>query len=100
MKKTRNIHNYLDMIKISYNTFDNNRSINIKNNKFKKDIFLSLNKGNNNKEDNKNNYSISRYKKETDSRNKDSINVYRGRPNTIFKDRFQKRILFLKKKKN
>lgn len=99
MKKTRNIHNYLDMIKISYNTFGNNRSINIKNNKFKKDIFLSLNKGNNNKEDNKNNYSISRYKKETDSRNKDSINVYRGRPNTIFKDRFQKRILFLKKKK-
>lgn len=92
-KKTRNYQNYLDNIKLSFKTIGNNYTL--KKDKYHKNLFLSIYKENN-KEDINNNYSLSKHKKEIDSRNKDSVNAYRGRPNTIFKDRF-KNMVFPKK---
>ena len=108
-KKTRNILNDLDINKLQYNTINNNYNninYNIKNNF---NIFLSINKDNNkNRNENKslnnnkkeidNNISLNNNKNEVYSRNKDLIKPYRGRPNTLFKDGFQK-MLYSKKKK-
>ena len=108
-KKTRNILNDLDINKLQYNTINNNYNninYNIKNNF---NIFLSINKDNNkNRNENKslnnnkkeidNNISLNNNKNEIYSRNKDLIKPYRGRPNTLFKDGFQK-MLYSKKKK-
>jgi len=108
-KKTRNILNDLDINKLQYNTINNNYNninYNIKNNF---NIFLSINKDNNkNRKENKsfnnnkkeidNNISLNNNKNEIYSRNKDLIKPYRGRPNTLFKDGFQK-MLYSKKKK-
>ena len=106
-KKTRNILNDLDINKLQYNTNNyNNINYNIKNNF---NIFLSINKDNNkNRNENKslnnnkkeidNNISLNNNKNEVYSRNKDLIKPYRGRPNTLFKDGFQK-MLYSKKKK-
>ena len=96
-KKTRNIIDNIDANKFQYNTINNNYNninYNFQNNY---NIFLSINKENNkNKLDN--NLSIPNHKKEIDSRNKDSIKAFKGRPNTILKDSLQK-ILYTKKNK-
>ena len=96
-KKTRNIFDNIDANKFQYNTINNNYNninYNFQNNY---NIFLSINKENNkNKLDN--NLSIPNHKKEIDSRNKDSIKAFKGRPNTILKDSLQK-ILYTKKNK-
>ena len=85
-KITRNIISNIDNKNFSYNTIGNNR----RNDKNHKNIFLPISKGIN-REENKNNFSLSKYKKDAvDSRNKDSIKAYRGRPNTKFKDKYQK----------
>ena len=96
-KKTRNIIDNIDANKFQYNTINNNYNninYNFQNNY---NIFLSINKENNkNKLDN--NLSIPNHKKEIDSRNKDSIKAFKGRPNTILKESLQK-ILYTKKNK-
>ena len=108
-KKTRNVINDMDINKFQYNTINNNFNninYNIKNNF---NIYLSINKENNkNKNENKSlinnkskydkNLSLSNNKKDLNSRNKETIKPYRGRPNTIFKDGFHK-MLYTKKRK-
>ena len=95
IKRTRNNNNYLDDNKFSYNTIGNNQ----RNDKYNKKLFLSINRGNI-KEENKNNFSLLRQKKDIDSRNKDnSINEYKCRPNTLFKDKYY-RMLFFKNNRN
>ena len=107
-KKTRNILNEIDINKLQYNTINNNYNnikYNIKNNF---NIFLSINKDNNkprnenksltNKKEIDNNLSLTNNKNEIYSRNKDLIKPYKGRPNTLFKDGFQK-MLYSKQKK-
>ena len=109
-KKTRNVISD-DINKYQYNTINNNFNninYNIKNNF---NIYLSINKENNNKNKNDNskslinnknkidkNLSLSNNKKDICSRNKETIKPYRGRPNTIFKDGFHK-MLYTKKRK-
>ena len=97
-KKTRNFINNIDINKFNFNTINNNYNninYNIKNNY---NIFLSINKENNNKYTIEDNLSLTNHKNEIDSRNKDNMKAFRGRPNTIFKDGLQQ-ILFIKKNK-
>ena len=96
-KKTRNIIDNIDINKIQYNTINNNYNninYNFQNNY---NIFLSINKDNN-KNKIENNLSMINPKKEIDSRNKESIKAFKGRPNTILKESLQK-ILYTKKNK-
>ena len=84
-KKTRNIIESINMNNLKYNTINNNH-----NNHFLKhfNIYLSLDEGN---KRNKigNNLSLTNHKKEIGIRNKGSTK-FKGRPNTILKDRFQR----------
>ena len=97
-KKTRNIMNFLDNNKISYNTISINQN-NIRNDSFNNNhhqtYLISLNK-NNLKNQIKPNFSLTNQKKNIPSRNKDSSFIFKGRPNTILKDDLHK-ILFMKK---
>ena len=97
-KKTRNIMNFLDNNKISYNTTSINQN-NIRNDSFNNNhhqtYLISLNK-NNLKNQIKPNFSLTNQKKNIPSRNKDSSFIFKGRPNTILKDGLHK-ILFMKK---
>ena len=97
-KKTRNIMNFLDNNKISYNTISINQN-NIRNDSFNNNhhqtYLISLNK-NNLKNQIKPNFSLTNQKKNVPSRNKDSSFIFKGRPNTILKDGLHK-ILFMKK---
>ena len=97
-KKTRNIMNFLDNNKISYNTISINQN-NIRNDSFNNNhhqtYLISLNK-NNLKNQIKPNFSLTNQKKNVPSRNKDSSFIFKGRPNTILKDDLHK-ILFMKK---
>ena len=97
-KKTRNIMNFLDNNKISYNTISINQN-NIRNDSFNNNhhqtYLISLNK-NNLKNQIKPNFSLTNQKKNIPSRNKDSSFIFKGRPNTILKDGLHK-ILFMKK---
>ena len=97
-KKTRNIMNFLDNNKISYNTISINQN-NIRNDSFNNNhhqtYLISLNK-NNLKNQIKPNFSLTNQKKNIPSRNKDSSFIFKGRPNTILKDGLHK-ILFIKK---
>ena len=97
-KKTRNIMNFLDNNKISYNTISINQN-NIRNDSFNNNhhqtYLISLNK-NNLKNQIKPNFSLTNQKKNVPSRNKDSSFIFKGRPNTILKGDLHK-ILFMKK---
>ena len=84
-KKTRNIIESIDINKLKYNTINNNHN-NHFHNHF--NIYLSLDEGN---KRNKigNNLSLTNHKKEINIRKKGSTK-FKGRPNSILKDRFQK----------
>ena len=94
-KKSRNIQSYLDSNKISYNTqLMNNNNLNYNFNIKQQEVNLSVN--NNTKNKLKKNFSIKNQKKMIISRNKDSMLLFKGKPNTILKEGDQDK-LFIKK---
>lgn len=95
-KKSRNIVSYLDSNKVSYNTLSiNNNAIN-KNDSFNyhHQTYISINNKLKNKI--KRHFSIKNQKKMLVSRNKNSLLLFKGRPNTILKEELQN-ILFKRK---
>ena len=97
-KKTRNNINHLDIKKLGLNTISNN--LNKKNDinskvlfTIKNNLMLNQNKSKSkskSKSKHKYNFSLINNKKDINLRNKFSFKVYKGRPNTLFKDRLQK----------
>jgi hypothetical protein len=83
--KSRNIASYLDSNKTSYNTLSVN-NINNRNEScnFHHQTFLTINKNIKNKL--RKNFSIKNQKKTILSRNKNSLLLFKGRPNTILKE--------------
>ena len=83
--KSRNIASYLDSNKTSYNTLSVN-NINNRNEScnFHHQTFLTINKNVKNRL--RKNFSIKNQKKTILSRNKNSLLLFKGRPNTILKE--------------
>ena len=94
-KKSRNIQSYIDSNKITYNTqLINNQNLNYTFNIKQEEVNLSLN--NNTKNKLTKNFSIKNQKKMLISRNKESMVLFKGKPNTINKDGVKGK-LFVKK---
>lgn len=95
-KKSRNIVSYLDSNKVSYNTLSINNNANNRNDSFNyhHQTYISINNKLKNKI--KRHFSIKNQKKMLVSRNKNSLLLFKGRPNTILKEELQN-ILFKRK---
>ena len=92
IKKTRNIINHLNGIKLEFNTISNNS--NKRNHILNNQILFSSNNNSNTKsrsQSKKSDFSLINNKKEIDSRNKQYYKDIRGKPNTIIKYRVNKK---------
>ena len=92
IKKTRNIINHLNGIKLEFNTISNNS--NKRNHILNNQILFSSTNNSNTKsrsQSKKSDFSLINNKKEIDSRNKQYYKDIRGKPNTIIKYRVNKK---------